>query len=55
MCAHKDYFLTYDPIDSIVIRISNNAQLGIVARIGIIKIEVHDGAITLSNVCTFLI
>ena len=50
MCPHKDWFPTYDPIDSTIVHMANNAQYN-VTGIGTIKIKTHDGVVrTLSNV-----
>jgi len=50
MCPHKDWFSTYDPIDSTVIHIGNNVQYK-VTGIGTVKIKIHDGVVRiLSNV-----
>jgi len=50
MCPHKDWLSIYDPIDSTVVHIVNNAQCK-VTRIGTVKIKTHDGVVrTLSNV-----
>jgi len=50
MCPHKDWFLTYDPVDLTVVHMGNNAQCD-VTGMGTIKIKTHDGVVrTLSNV-----
>ena len=50
MCPHKNWFLTYDSVDSIVVHMGNNAQYN-VTGISTLKIKNHDGvARTLSNV-----
>ena len=50
MCPHKDLFSTYDPIDSTIVHMANNAQYN-VTGIGTIKIKTHGGVVrTLSNV-----
>jgi len=51
MCPHKDWFSTYDLVDSTVVHMGNNTQCN-VTEIGTVKIKTHDGAVkTLSNVC----
>ena len=50
MCPHKDWFSIYDPVDSTIIHMDNNAQCK-VTEIGTVKIKTHDGIVrTLSNV-----
>jgi len=50
MCPHKDWFSTYDPVDSIVVHMGNNAQCN-ATGVGTVKIKTHDGVVrTLSNV-----
>jgi len=50
MRPHKDWFSTYDPVDSTIVHMGNNAQCN-VTGIGIVKIKTHDSvATTLSNV-----
>ena len=50
ICPHKDWFSTYDPVDSTVVHMGNNAQCK-VTGIGTVKIKTHDGVVrTLSNV-----
>jgi len=50
MCPHKDWFSTYDPVDSTVVYMGNNAQCN-VTGIGTVTIKTHDGIVkTLSNV-----
>ena len=50
MCPHNDWFSTYDPVDSIVVHMDNNAQCNVIG-IDIVKIKTHDGVVrTLSNV-----
>ena len=49
MCPHKDWFSTYDPVNSTSVHIGNNAQC--IAGMGTVKVKIHDGAIrALSNV-----
>jgi len=51
MCHYKDWFSTYDPVDSNVVHMGNNAQCN-VTGIDTVKIKTHDGIVkTLSNVC----
>ena len=51
MSPHKDWFSTYDLVDSTVVHMGNNAQCK-VTGIGTVKIKTHDGVVrTLSNVC----
>jgi len=51
MYPHKDWFSTYDPVDSTVAHMGNNVQCN-VSGIGTVKIKTHDGVVrTLSNVC----
>ena len=50
MCPHKDWFSTYDPVDSTIVHMGNNAQCNVIG-IGTVKIKTHDGVLrTLSNV-----
>ena len=50
MCPHKDWFSTYDPVDSTVIHMDINALCN-VTGIGTVKTKTHDGVVrTLSNV-----
>ena len=50
MCHHKDWFSTYDSVDSTVVHMDNDAQCN-VTEIGTVKIKTHDGVVrTLSNV-----
>ena len=50
MCPNKDWFLTYDPVDSNDVHMGNNVQCTI-AEIGNIKIKTHNGIFrTLSSV-----
>ena len=50
MCSHKDWFRTYNPVNSASVHMGNNAQCN-VTGIGTVKVKTHDGAIrTLSNV-----
>ena len=49
MCPHKDWFLTYDLVNSSVVHMDNNGKCTVVG-IGTIKIKTHDSVIrTLSN------
>ena len=49
MCPHKDWFSTYDPVDSTIVHMGNNAQCNVIG-IGTVKIKTHDGVLrTLSN------
>jgi len=51
MCPPKDWFSTYDPVDSSIVHIGNNVQCN-VAGIDTIKIKALNGVIrTLPNVC----
>ena len=50
MFPHRDWFLTYDQVDSTIAHMGNNAQCN-VTGIGTVKIKAPDGATrTLSNV-----
>ena len=48
--SSQNWFSTYDPVDSTVVHMGNNAQCKVTA-IGTIKIKTHDGVVrTLFNV-----
>jgi len=50
MCPHRDWFSTYDLIDSIVIHMDKNSQV-ILLEFSTIKVKTYDGVVrTLSNV-----
>jgi len=50
MYPYKDWFSTYDSVDSTVVHVGNNGQRN-VTGIGTVKIKTHDGVVrTLSNV-----
>ena len=50
MCPHKDWFVTYESVDSGVVLMGNDAECK-VAGIGTVQIKTHDGTIrTLSKV-----
>ena len=50
MCPHRDWFSTYEPLDSGVVLMGNNTQCSI-AGIGTVQIKIHDNVLkTLSNV-----
>ena len=50
MCPHRDWFSTYESLDSGVVLMGNNAQCS-VANIGTVQIKTHDRVLrTLSNV-----
>ena len=50
MCPHKDWFVTYETVDTGVVLMGNNAECK-VAGIGTVQIKTHDGTIrTLSKV-----
>ena len=51
MCPYKDLFATFEPLDSGVVLMGNDAQCK-VAGIGTIQIKTHDGVVkTLTKVC----
>ena len=50
MCPRRDWFVTYEPVDSGVVLMGNDAECK-VAGIGTVQIKTHDGTIrTLSKV-----
>ena len=54
MCPHRDWFSTYEPLDSGVVLMGNNAQYSVVG-IGTVQIKTRDSVLrTLSNVLHIL-
>ena len=50
ICPHRDWFSTYEPLDSSVVLIGNNAQCS-VTGMGTVQVKTHDGVLrTLSDV-----
>ena len=50
ICPHRDWFSTYEPLDSGVVLMGNNAQYSVVG-IGTVQIKTRDSVLrTLSNV-----
>ena len=50
MCPRRDWFVTYEPVESGVVLMGNDAECK-VARIRTVQIKTHDGTIrTLSKV-----
>ena len=50
MCAHRDWFVTYEPVGTGIVLMGNDTESKVVG-IGTMQIKSHDGVIrTLSNV-----
>ena len=50
MCPHRDWFVTYEPVDTKIVLMGNDTECK-VARIGTMQIKTHDGMVrTLSKV-----
>jgi len=51
MCPHRDWFLTYESLNSGVVLMGNDTQCNVIG-IGPVRIRTHDDMVrTLSNVC----